>query len=583
MKFHKRNLIKTAAMITPLVWKVCPVYFAAFIAVSIVPGLSHGVNTFVTAGLYNALLESLQSGEYRSLVICIFLLGGMTVLVQILNGLNNYMTYVWQSRARGALTADLMEKTGHIDPALYEDSRLLDSVEKAESGIESVLGFVFTESSVLTMYLPYFLFMSIYLYCLRPILVLVILLIFLPVLAGQIIKSKVYGSKEDAIASDRRKMKYYDSCICGKDYIKESRQLGAVPFFAVKYEEALHRFLYEDWKAAVKAGKTDFLTKGTAFIGYASVLVLLIDSVLKGYITVGEFAAVFSSISFMFSIMEEVIGGHLGSLAKNYSAVQNYLSCFELDEKKISVRTEERADGIRLEHVDFMYPAQKDKALSNINLTVPYGSRIAIVGSNGAGKSTLAKIILGIYQPVNGKVIFGRTAAGEEPRLSAVFQDYNRYKMSLKRNIIISDWKKQSDVKDAIEFADIDSESRSFPNGLDTMLSKEFGGEDLSGGQWQRVAIARGVFRNHHLLVLDEPTSAIDPLEENFFYEKLLGISKKVTVITVTHRLAAARLADQIWVMDQGKVLEIGNHKELMIKKGIYYQMWNSQVDVSQK
>ena len=155
--------------------------------------------------------------------------------------------------------------------------------------------------------------------------------------------------------------------------------------------------------------------------------------------------------------------------------------------------------------------------------------------------------------------------------------------MSLKRNIIISDWKKQSDVKDAIEFADIDSESRSFPNGLDTMLSKEFGGEDLSGGQWQRVAIARGVFRNHHLLVLDEPTSAIDPLEENFFYEKLLGISKKVTVITVTHRLAAARLADQIWVMDQGKVLEVGNHKELMIKKGIYYQMWNSQVDVSQK
>jgi ATP-binding cassette subfamily B protein len=164
--------------------------------------------------------------------------------------------------------------------------------------------------------------------------------------------------------------------------------------------------------------------------------------------------------------------------------------------------------------------------------------------------------------------------------MSGVFQKFQKYQMTLRENVMISNLdteREDGTLLETLKKADVDIESQSYPDGLETMLSREFDGVDLSGGQWQRVSIARGINRDSKVIVLDEPTAAIDPIEETKIYKKFKEISDERTTVLVTHRLGSARIADRIVVMENGRVAEIGTHNELIHKKGTYYVLFMSQ------
>ena len=164
--------------------------------------------------------------------------------------------------------------------------------------------------------------------------------------------------------------------------------------------------------------------------------------------------------------------------------------------------------------------------------------------------------------------------------MSGVFQKFQKYQMTLRENVMISNLdteREDGTLLETLKKADVDIESQSYPHGLETMLSREFDGVDLSGGQWQRVSIARGINRDSKVIVLDEPTAAIDPIEETKIYKKFKEISDERTTVLVTHRLGSARIADRIVVMENGRVAEIGTHNELIHKKGTYYVLFMSQ------
>lgn len=164
--------------------------------------------------------------------------------------------------------------------------------------------------------------------------------------------------------------------------------------------------------------------------------------------------------------------------------------------------------------------------------------------------------------------------------MSGVFQKFQKYQMTLRENVMISSLSEERNDDSLLEIlkkADVDIDSQSYPEGLDTMLSREFEGVDLSGGQWQRVSIARGINRDSKIIVLDEPTAAIDPIEETKIYKKFKEISDERTTILVTHRLGSARIANRIVVMENGHVAEIGTHDELISKKGTYFDLFMSQ------
>lgn len=238
--------------------------------------------------------------------------------------------------------------------------------------------------------------------------------------------------------------------------------------------------------------------------------------------------------------------------------------------------------------MEFKYPGAKSNALNNVSLSIKQGEIVAIVGDNGAGKSTLVKLMAGMYKPNKGTVsVGGMDTLETDPihiykGISAVFQKYNCYQMTLKENVEISDFEvsesdKNERLEKAVNEAELDLSEKTFSSGLDTMVSREFDGVDLSGGQWQRVAISRGLYRENSIIFLDEPTKAIDPVEETRLYKQFAKISKGKTSLIVTHRLGSTRIADRIIVMKDGCVNDIGTYDELMSRGGEYAKMYKSQ------
>lgn len=233
-------------------------------------------------------------------------------------------------------------------------------------------------------------------------------------------------------------------------------------------------------------------------------------------------------------------------------------------------------EGIRLRGVSYRYPGASVPALDGIDLHIRAGEVVALVGPNGAGKSTLAALLLGLYEPAHGRVAVGAGGTGDGGgRRGAVFQDFARYSLTVRDNVAFGDLTRRED--EAALRAALGEAGSDLAESLDDWLGPEFGGRDLSGGEWLRVAIARGVVGRRPFLVLDEPTAAMDPLAEVDLVRKLLALGRERTAVVVSHRLGVARMADRILVMDGGRLVEDGTHEELVAAGGLYARMWQAQ------
>jgi len=435
-------------------------------------------------------------------------------------------------------------------------------------------------------YIPYFLIIGVYLYSLKPNLIVVIFLFSIPIMFSQMFKSKLYARLEDKAAPLRRECEHYGECIIGKEKFKETRLLGAYNFFIKRYKNRLQTLNNVTMKTQVKSIRIELLFKIPVLLGHVITLLLLVRYLLDGSISIGNFGAILASTAMIMNMLEQMICYIIGNSMKQIGTVDNYLKFMNIRESVGKQINYEKAPAIELKDVSFSYPESKKDAISKVSIKFESEEVIAIVGENGAGKSTLVKLISGIYLPNKGSVYFnGEDTRGLDPKtlmgnISSVFQDFQRYKMTLQDNISISDTSTtviNQCAQNSLKKADLNVNSKAFPQGMNTMLSRDFDGVDLSGGLWQRVAIARGFYKKHNMILLDEPTAAIDPVEESKLYMKFIELSKGKTSFIVTHRLSLTKMADRVVVMDQGKVVQIGTHKELISVKGKYQELYSSQ------
>ena len=244
-------------------------------------------------------------------------------------------------------------------------------------------------------------------------------------------------------------------------------------------------------------------------------------------------------------------------------------------------------DRVALAGVSFRYPEQDRPAVDSVDIEIRAGEVVALVGENGSGKTTLAKIVAGLYEPASGTRHWdGSAIPAPDVRASVtvIFQDFVRYQLTLRDNIVISDGDRQASedtVVDTARLAGVLQASRELPDGLDTMLGRDLDeGVDLSGGQWQRVALARALYRDRALVVLDEPAAALDPRTEHELFADVRATLGGRAALLISHRFSSTRMADRIYVMDGGRVVESGTHQELMARAGQYAELYRLQSSI---
>lgn len=561
-----------------------PLFFLLFAGI----GIATTAYTFVKQRFFETV-ETLIFGQVNLSVVIGYgvVVSLFPIFLCMMKSANSIVVTAFFGVTKGYLGKQLNDKASRVDPLVYEDNRFLDQINKAYVGLEAVGAIVNNLLFVVLNQLVYFISMAVYLFTVKPALLLMLCIAFLPNVIGMAVRKRMYTKLEHKAAPYRRRYEYFEKCICSREYVKETRLWRSEGFFKRLYRGNLSEYTRLQWNTTKHTRLIEMGLRFLTLTGYVGMIIMLFYYLSRGEVSVGAFAAIFTSLDNLFGQIAEMFDVQFGAISEKYGAAQNYFAFLNLPERQGQSEEPLKRETIELKGVSFSYPCSEKPALENINLTVHKGETIAIVGVNGSGKSTLTRLLMGLYLPTSGEMLVdGRNVSRIAPKtlyqgVSAVFQRYQSYKMTVAENTRISDAEKEQEqnvaVKDALEKANFPLESEKLTDGLETMLGKDFGGIDLSGGQWQRLAIARGLYRDHEMIVLDEPTAAIDPLEEADIYHKFAEISRDKTAFIVTHRLGSAQIADRIIVMDAGHIVDIGTHEELMQREGKYREMYHAQ------
>jgi len=580
------NLFRAVGRSVPLVVKASPLFCAMYVGAALMMAVAFGIAAPVSQILYDALADLLDDGAMRYVYIGIAFMLGVALFQQLANEVLNFVWNATYEKLNGAMAKDIHAKMARIPAAFFEDKENLDNIEKVNEGKQGAIQMYIGLNYILFNIVGYLVIMGIYLWSLRPLLIVSMVLAFVPELFSQIVQAKIMAKLEDTQAPNRRKNSHYEECITGGDKLKETRLFGAFYFFKSLFMDSLKLLTTNELKTQRKMETINLGMNLVKAAGWTGTTVLLLLSLMNGHIGVGAFAAVFTSVGMMFGMMTNAMWQFKQNVSENLGKINNLINILDVPTPELAKNIPDFSHPLVVDNVSFYYPQAEKPAVHGVSLTIRPGETIALVGENGSGKTTLSMMLCGLFKPTTGTVTIGgcNTATTDEECLfsktSAIFQWTQSYAFDLSGNITISDVTSEKDPRDVIPHAGIDPTDQStYPKGMETMLLREFEGVQLSGGQWQRIGVARGLYRHHEFIIMDEPTSAIDPLEEARMYKRFTDLARGKMAVLVTHRLGSVKIADKIIVMDGGTIVETGTHDDLLAANGKYAEMWAAQAE----
>lgn len=474
----------------------------------------------------------------------------------------------------------LFKKSCMISNETYEDASAANMIRLADGAKQNLFRYVEIWISILTAVLQA-LVVTMYASTFDVWFLLLLPFSVIPTCLNLLNQSNLWKRHYAALEQCRKEESAYFKGLIDEVACKESRITYASDLLSSKWHESRKQRDSIEQIKATKLLTLQLLLTPLALLGTFGGFLLSVILLFYGRIdyaactaSIAAYASITSALSALVSMI-----GYEGQYRKMIQPFFDYMAKEERPAGKDPVPFQKE---IRFEDISFRYPKQEKNALEHINLTIRKGEVIAIVGENGAGKTTLTNLILGLFLPVSGTVYYDEkdiSSASElnlHAKQSVVSQVFARYKMTVRDNITISEYDRacsETIRKENLSFLDDSRLS------LDTLLGKEFGGQDLSGGQWQQIACARGFYKNSKFLVLDEATSAIDPLKEKAMYDSFRHELKGKTGIIITHRLGAVSLADRIIVLENGHIVQEGTHNQLLEEGGPYLQLWNIQAN----
>ena len=478
------------------------------------------------------------------------------------------------------------------DIALFEDTELLNTLQLALSGIPKLSHL----SNMLNAFLMgFFGFVPIFLlaFSIAWWIPLSVFLLSIPSVYIQFLYSKKGWRVEEAQAGIVRRMKLAENVLTQEEHAKELRLFQLQSFFLDRWRSLFRNAYDEVYQLRKKGTRSILLWSMLSGLGIGVPFIYVVWAAMNGIYTLGDlalYAGIVLQVSRSFFLLI-VSTMEIHETALGTSPILHLLnmksSIQDPSEQQGSVT--KLASGIAIQDLSFAYPHSEKPALEAINLTIGPGETVAIVGHNGAGKSTLAKLLCRLYDPQEGSISWDgqdiRSIELETLRrnIAVLMQDYAQFPTTARENVgfgWLPELNDDPSIWDAVRKSGLEPTFNAFSDSLETPLTKQLeNGTDLSAGQWQRVAFARAIIRSAHarLLILDEPTAALDPNVEDEMYGLFHEITRNKMAVIISHRLSLARTADKIVTLNEGKIVEVGTHDDLLAQNGLYSRMFNLQ------
>ena len=543
------------------------------------------LNLYILKGLVDLVLKGNRQG-YHAIVYQIGILLVVQIVNAALNQIYQYLQNLQQQRITDYITALVIQKAITVPYSHYENAGYYDSLHLAQyqamyklPGLVNSINQLFQQGLNVLLLSVLFITIEWYYFFL-------FILIGLPLAFVKWYYSNKTNAFQRKNISLERKSNYLNMVLTNHRYAKEVRVFGFGESFLKKFKEIRNQISGEKKEISFHNAWAGFWAQLIEIISVCYIYFTIAIQTLTGLISIGSFVMYFQA----FQRLQASLKIFLQSLVEVFQLRMFLTDLFvfldipseERQKKPFSADSEK---GIEVSDVSFRYPGAKMQTLKNISIQCKANQIIAIVGANGSGKSTLVKLLTGLYPIQDGSVKINGVSVNLIPekelrqKISAVLQDFNMYETTVKENIdpggVMAD---EDKLKLSSEAAGADSFIKNLSKGYDTVVGGIFNkSEQLSGGQWQKLAMARAFYRSHDILILDEPTSHIDPIAEFEVFENLMNNKEHKAIILITHRLYNLKKADIIYLMHEGSIAEQGSFDELILKDGLFKMMYEKQ------
>lgn len=561
--------------------------FAVLSALQLVGALLLVAQVVIVGWLLTAILSLQQNGPQTALLPISAL--ALTTAVGALTGSlqTSLSRYVGESVSR-TMWLSVLEVSTRVGLRDFEDPSFFDQLDRVRTQALS-RPFLVTTGIVASLgALASVIGLGITLFLLNPWLLPLIVLGGVPVLLSGRMESRLEFRFAVAQTQPNRKRMYLSVVLTGRDEAKEVRAFGMAENLMGRFAEMYRRYLRDLRAHLVRTTQMNAVAQLAAAVVLGATLFAMVWLIGAGSLSVASAGAALVAVRLVAGQVQALAGGVQGIFESGLfiDDLRKFLARGQDQPPRIQGNPIEFSE-VRAQNVSFTYPGRDLPAVRDATVRIGKGQVVALVGENGSGKSTLAKIVAGLYPVDSGAVLWNGTAEQDLPvgtaqaSTAVIFQDFVRYAMDLRTNIALGRPNQPPDevaVRRAAAAAGAGGFAEQLPNGYDTVLTRLFeGGHDLSGGQWQRVAIARAFYRDAPLVILDEPSAALDPRAEYDLFSSLRNTIEGRSALIISHRFSTVRNADRIYVMHDGSVAEEGDHDELMALDGIYAELFQLQ------
>lgn len=567
------------------VWKTSKSIMLWMILMVPIQSILPSISIFITNIVVNKI-SSLNSINLTMLIavwgVSFFLNNLISPLLVMIQGrMTDLLTY--------QLNTELMRKSERLQNISYfEDSEFYNDIQllSSEASWRPVNLLVFGTSLISNAIV----FASMLL-MVSSVNILVSLLLFVVLIPQGIIAYRIQQQAFETLVSnseESRKLDYYSQVLLSNNHIKDIRLYNLYFFFITKYTD-----VFTSITDKLQVDRRKKFTNSALFITLNSIVIILmfgyvIIQIKKGVLDLGVIFVFSTSIIYSVNSMARLVEDS-SLLYDTLLYMENFFKFIEIEDElstEVPITKTENNFGddiIEFRNVNFSYSNNSDLVLSNVSFKIAEGEKIAIVGENGAGKTTLVKLLCAFYPKYSGDIIVNNKSLREyeltdyRKQITSIFQDFSKFDISLRENVALSDLYrifKNEDITKALDKGRFNMKDMS----LDQVLGRKFdGGKELSGGEWQKVALSRAFFSNAPILILDEPTASIDAKAEYELFQDFLQLTQGKTVFYITHRLASVKFADKILVLKSGEIHSFGTHNELMNKDEYYRKLYKMQ------